>query len=131
MGVHSRLAFSQQRDNSQQSRWSMRQRSSTSATSTIGMARARSTSSSSETSCTLLAWTSPRRLALPRDRLTRRARSSPSMTMSSRRSRPLWPPPTPREAMLAELDNILCNLGDEVPKEDVQKLFAELCDPED
>merc|ERR1712117_706655 len=33
--------------------------------------------------------------------------------------------------MLAELDNILCNLGDEVPKEDVQKLFAELCDPED
>merc|ERR1712227_839790 len=25
----------------------------------------------------------------------------------------------------------LCNLGDEVPKEDVQKLFAELCDPED
>merc|ERR1711902_338380 len=33
--------------------------------------------------------------------------------------------------MLAELDNILCNLGDEVPKGDVQKLFAELCDPED
>ena len=33
--------------------------------------------------------------------------------------------------MLAELDNILCNLGDEVPKEDVQKHFAELCDPED
>merc|ERR1712227_28622 len=33
--------------------------------------------------------------------------------------------------MLAELDNILCNLGDEVPKEGVQKLFAELCDPED
>jgi len=33
--------------------------------------------------------------------------------------------------MLAELDNILCNLGDEIPKEDVQKLFAELCDPED
>merc|ERR1739838_961297 len=32
---------------------------------------------------------------------------------------------------LAELDNIICNLGDEVPKEDVQKLFAELCDPED
>merc|ERR1712113_33998 len=31
--------------------------------------------------------------------------------------------------MLAELDNILCNLGDEVPKDDVQKLFAELCDP--
>merc|ERR1711994_978117 len=28
--------------------------------------------------------------------------------------------------MLAELDNILCNLGDEVPKDDVQKLFAEL-----
>jgi len=33
--------------------------------------------------------------------------------------------------MLAELDNILANLGDEVPKEDVQKLFAELADPED
>ena len=33
--------------------------------------------------------------------------------------------------MLAELDNILCNLGDEVPKADVQNLFAELCDPED
>jgi len=33
--------------------------------------------------------------------------------------------------MLAELENILANLGDEIPKEDVQKLFAELCDPED
>ena len=33
--------------------------------------------------------------------------------------------------MLAELDNILCNLGDEIPKDDVQKLFAELCEPED
>merc|ERR1711862_489843 len=33
--------------------------------------------------------------------------------------------------MLAELDNILANLGDEVPKEEVQKLFAELVDPED
>merc|ERR1711953_1240034 len=31
----------------------------------------------------------------------------------------------------AELDNILCNLGDEIPKEDVQKMFAEICDPED
>merc|ERR1712086_183486 len=27
--------------------------------------------------------------------------------------------------------SILANLGDEIPKEDVQKLFAELCDPED
>merc|ERR1711970_1305504 len=27
--------------------------------------------------------------------------------------------------MLAELENILANLGDEIPKEDVQKLFAE------
>merc|ERR1719430_2982640 len=26
--------------------------------------------------------------------------------------------------MLAELENILANLGDEIPKEDVQKLFA-------
>merc|ERR1712098_747083 len=33
--------------------------------------------------------------------------------------------------MLAELDNILCNLGDEIPKEHVQKMFAEICDPED
>merc|ERR1712080_173844 len=33
--------------------------------------------------------------------------------------------------MLAELDNILCNLGDETPKVDVQKMFAEICDPED
>jgi len=33
--------------------------------------------------------------------------------------------------MLAELENILANLGDEIPKDDVQKLFAELCDPED
>merc|ERR1712032_1617094 len=33
--------------------------------------------------------------------------------------------------MLAELDNILCNPGDEIPKEDVQKMFAEICDPED
>merc|ERR1712212_163660 len=33
--------------------------------------------------------------------------------------------------MLAELDNVLSNLGDEVPKADVQKLFAELADPED
>merc|ERR1712131_19142 len=33
--------------------------------------------------------------------------------------------------MLAELENILSNLGDEIPKEDVQKLLAELCDPED
>ena len=32
---------------------------------------------------------------------------------------------------LAELENILANLGDEIPKEDVQKLLAELCDPED
>jgi len=33
--------------------------------------------------------------------------------------------------MLAELENLLANLGDEIPKEDVQKLLAELCDPED
>merc|ERR1712115_711534 len=30
--------------------------------------------------------------------------------------------------MLAELDNVLSNLADEVPKEEVQKLFAELAD---
>jgi Ca2+-binding EF-hand superfamily protein len=33
--------------------------------------------------------------------------------------------------MLAELENLLSNLGDEIPKDDVQKLLAELCDPED
>merc|ERR1711890_72103 len=33
--------------------------------------------------------------------------------------------------MLAELETILSNLGDEIPKEEVLKLFAELCDPED
>jgi len=33
--------------------------------------------------------------------------------------------------MLAELENILANMGDEIPKEDVQRLLAELCDPED
>ncbi len=33
--------------------------------------------------------------------------------------------------MLAELENLLSNLGDEIPKEDVQKLLAELCDAED
>jgi len=33
--------------------------------------------------------------------------------------------------MLAELENLLANMGDEIPKEDVQKLLAELCDPED
>jgi len=33
--------------------------------------------------------------------------------------------------MLAELENILANLGDEIPKDEVLKLFAELADPED
>merc|ERR1712200_55778 len=33
--------------------------------------------------------------------------------------------------MLAELENLLANMGDEIPKEDVQKLLAELCDAED
>merc|ERR1711892_6060 len=33
--------------------------------------------------------------------------------------------------MLAELENILANLGDEIPKKDVQDLFAEIADPED
>jgi len=33
--------------------------------------------------------------------------------------------------MLAELENILANLGDEIPKDDVLKLFAEIADPED
>ena len=33
--------------------------------------------------------------------------------------------------MLAELENILANLGDEIPKDDVKNLIAEMCDPED
>jgi Ca2+-binding EF-hand superfamily protein len=33
--------------------------------------------------------------------------------------------------MLAELENILANLADEVPKEDCAKMFAELAPPED
>lgn len=33
--------------------------------------------------------------------------------------------------MFAELENLLANLGDEIPKEDVQKLLEELCDTED
>merc|ERR1712223_1720310 len=33
--------------------------------------------------------------------------------------------------MLAELENILCNLADEVPTEDAAKMFAELAPPED
>merc|ERR1712090_110975 len=33
--------------------------------------------------------------------------------------------------LLKLYDNILCNPGDEIPKEDVQKMFAEICDPED
>jgi len=33
--------------------------------------------------------------------------------------------------MLAELENILSNLADEIPKEDTQALLAELCDKED
>jgi len=33
--------------------------------------------------------------------------------------------------MLAELDSFLSLLGDEIPKEDVEKLLSELCDRED
>merc|ERR1712223_1482338 len=33
--------------------------------------------------------------------------------------------------MLAELENILSNLADEIPKEDTLALLAELADPED
>ena len=33
--------------------------------------------------------------------------------------------------LLAELENILANLGDEIPKEDVKKIIEEMCDPED
>jgi myosin light chain 6 len=33
--------------------------------------------------------------------------------------------------MLAELENILSNLGDTIPKEDTQQLLKELADPED
>merc|ERR1712211_230614 len=67
------------------SKWLMKQRSSTSATSTTGTARVRSIYSSSEMSATLSDSTSPRRLALLRDRLMRRERSSPSTTTLLRR----------------------------------------------
>jgi Ca2+-binding EF-hand superfamily protein len=33
--------------------------------------------------------------------------------------------------MLAELENILSNLGDTIPKEDTQQLLNEMADPED
>ena len=33
--------------------------------------------------------------------------------------------------LLAELENILVNLGNEVPKEDVKSLIAKMCEPED
>merc|ERR1719472_70641 len=33
--------------------------------------------------------------------------------------------------MLAELESVLSNLADEIPKEDTLALLAELCDPED
>ena len=33
--------------------------------------------------------------------------------------------------LLAELENILMNLGDEIPKDDVKKLLEEMADPED
>merc|ERR1711973_654009 len=131
MGSSLLTVFKATRDNSHRhSRWLMMPRSSTSATSTIGMAKARSISSSLERGCMPLALTSPRRSVLVWARLMRRERSLPSMMMLFRRLRMLLPPQTHREGtmMLAELDNILCNLGDEVPKEDVQKLFAELCD---
>merc|ERR1712179_709950 len=32
---------------------------------------------------------------------------------------------------LLKLDDLLCNLGDEIPKADMTKLFADLCEPED
>merc|ERR1712172_443209 len=99
------------------SKWLMRLRLSTSATSTTGMAKARLTCSSSDVVEKVKA-----AVATPDSRggyadyleLLKLYDKNSNGTM-----------------MLAELDNILCNLGDEVPKEDVQKLFAELCDPED
>ena len=33
--------------------------------------------------------------------------------------------------MLAELENVLVNLGDEIPKDEVMKLFDAIADPED
>merc|ERR1711862_938081 len=89
------------------------------------------------------------RFVLALDRLMKKERSLPSLMTSLRRSTlprllltPLEPTTTTLSfsscdknsngtMMLAELENILVNLGDEIPKEDVQKLFAELCDPED
>merc|ERR1711915_233952 len=99
--------------------------------------------------CTPLAWTPPRRSVLDSAKQMKKERSLPSSTRLSRRSLLPRTPLTPQELtmttlnslnctknnngtmMLAELENILANLGDEIPKEDVQKLFAELADPED
>merc|ERR1712018_373963 len=131
------------------STWSTPTLSRRSATSTTGMARASSTSSSSETSCTPWATTPPRRSASASARPTRRAKFAKFDDVVSKVEEALKTPDSQGTyadyvellklydknqngtMMLAELDNILCNLGDEIPKEDVQKMFAELCDPED
>merc|ERR1711974_154747 len=78
----------------------------------------------------------------------RRARSSPpsmtSLDSSTPPSRPQSAPEptttmlscassttrTRTEPWLAELENILSNLADEIPKEDTMALLAELADPE-
>merc|ERR1712098_956636 len=111
-----------------------------SATSTTGMARASSTSSSSETSCTPWATTPPRRSASDWDRLEEGKKFAKFDDVVSEVEEALKTPDSQGTyadyvellklydktqngtMMLAELDNILCNLGDEIPKEDVQKM---------
>merc|ERR1711928_123380 len=120
-----------------------------SVTSTTGMARASLTCSTLATSCTPWATTPPRRCASALARPTRRAKFAKFDDVVSKVEEALKTPDSQGTyadyvellklydknqngtMMLAELDNILCNLGDEIPKEDVQKMFAEICDPED
>jgi hypothetical protein len=61
-------------------------------------------------------------------RLMKRGESLPSLMMLLRRSMLIKPLLTP---LLAELENILVNLGGEILKDDVKNLILEICDPED
>merc|ERR1711928_135315 len=125
------------------STWSTPTLSRRSATSTTGMARASSTSSSSETSCTPWATTPPKvcvglgqtdeegkKFAKFDDVVSKveEALKAPDSqgTYADYVELKLYDKNQNGTMMLAELDNILCNLGDEIPKEDVQKMFAEI-----
>merc|ERR1712018_381506 len=113
------------------------------------MAKASLTCTTSWMSSTPLARTSSRRSASSTARPTTMARSSASLMRSSAssnkpsRSQSTLVTTTTTSScassttnengtmMLAELENFLTNLGDEIPKEDVIKLLDELADKED